>query len=261
MNTDHFLKIGKLHKVCEDYILSGLVPFPYVVLSDGCSSSKDTDIGARILCHLARSRLREINRNGFIKDLVFDAKDIIDNMQIDLSCLDATLLIATKDEIHMWGDGVIIFIMESGIIRICHIEYESGAPYYPIYYEDYFKADLYSEKFGDKKKTVSQYTYYPEIRKWFFDGKYAPPYSFKYYVAMDTRYMKCVLISSDGMNSFISNSGENCQIQDAAKEFSSFKNNIGEFIQRRSIKAVKEFEKNNFFHTDDLSIGGIWLED
>ena len=46
VNVDHFTKIGKNYLVCEDYILSGVSPTPYIILSDGCSSSKHIDVGA-----------------------------------------------------------------------------------------------------------------------------------------------------------------------------------------------------------------------
>ena len=57
INVDHYMTIGSSHQVCEDYIISGTEPFPYIILSDGCSSSKDTDIGARILAQCAKNYL------------------------------------------------------------------------------------------------------------------------------------------------------------------------------------------------------------
>ena len=58
MQVDTFSKIGKTHKICEDYILSGTKPFPYIIISDGCSSSEGTDMGARLLCFLAQQYIR-----------------------------------------------------------------------------------------------------------------------------------------------------------------------------------------------------------
>src|SRR5215203_2249321 len=49
MNTDCFFNIGATHSVCQDYVVAS----PYLILSDGCSSSPDTDIGARLLVKAA----------------------------------------------------------------------------------------------------------------------------------------------------------------------------------------------------------------
>ncbi len=53
MNTDCFYSIGHSHKVCEDYALSGTIgdTLAYAVVCDGCSSSKQVDVGARLLAH------------------------------------------------------------------------------------------------------------------------------------------------------------------------------------------------------------------
>ena len=57
MNADSVFNIGATHAVCQDYVIarSGETTFgspnagPYIILSDGCSSSPDTDMGARLL--------------------------------------------------------------------------------------------------------------------------------------------------------------------------------------------------------------------
>ncbi len=53
-HTDHHFIIGHGHladgKPCQDYTLSGLVGGgAYAVVSDGCSSAGQTDIGSRII--------------------------------------------------------------------------------------------------------------------------------------------------------------------------------------------------------------------
>ena len=58
ISTDIFLEIGAQHKICEDYIVHGDDPVPYIILADGCSTADDTEMGARILCHLAKQYIR-----------------------------------------------------------------------------------------------------------------------------------------------------------------------------------------------------------
>ncbi|HYO91642.1 MAG TPA: hypothetical protein VEQ40_08400, partial [Pyrinomonadaceae bacterium] len=69
MNADSAFLIGATHAVCQDYAVAGngtpderaavsnLQANPYVILSDGCSSSPDTDIGARLLVKAAEQVL------------------------------------------------------------------------------------------------------------------------------------------------------------------------------------------------------------
>ncbi len=67
INIDTFLKIGDQHKICEDYIIQGTDQVPLLILSDGCSSSDNTEMGARILCYLAKQYL--FYRAGYLHDL------------------------------------------------------------------------------------------------------------------------------------------------------------------------------------------------
>src|SRR6476659_1428102 len=46
MNADATINIGATHALCQDYVIA---KDRHVILSDGCSSSPDTDIGARLL--------------------------------------------------------------------------------------------------------------------------------------------------------------------------------------------------------------------
>ena len=59
MKIDSFLKIGHSHEQCQDYILTGTDPCPYIILADGCSGAEDSDIGARLLCHTALKYLKK----------------------------------------------------------------------------------------------------------------------------------------------------------------------------------------------------------
>ena len=57
MISDSYFEIGNTHMVCQDYALNGSSPdnrLHYSIVSDGCSSSKHSEIGAQILCHVAQ---------------------------------------------------------------------------------------------------------------------------------------------------------------------------------------------------------------
>ena len=103
IQTDTFLKIGKTHQVCEDYIITGDSPVKYNILSDGCSSSKDTEMGARILCHLAKQfllyrkddyRFPALDYDEMGSWIIHNAELAARQLGLKKSCLDATLIIA-----------------------------------------------------------------------------------------------------------------------------------------------------------------------
>ena len=59
MNSDSYFEIGNTHQICQDYALSGnYKDMYYSVVSDGCSSAEHSEIGAQILCHVARYNLQ-----------------------------------------------------------------------------------------------------------------------------------------------------------------------------------------------------------
>ena len=61
MNTDCYYEIGHSHIFCEDYALAGIVNnIGYAIVSDGCSSSDNVDVGARVLAHIAKVFLRNL---------------------------------------------------------------------------------------------------------------------------------------------------------------------------------------------------------
>ena len=60
VNLDWFMKTGRSHNICEDYVMVGLNPMPHMILADGCSTSPHTDVGARILVMVAKMYLNVV---------------------------------------------------------------------------------------------------------------------------------------------------------------------------------------------------------
>ena len=144
--TDIFIEIGSQHKVCEDYIISGMEPEPYIILADGCSSSNDTEMGARILCHLAKQYLRyrsddlhNIDHKKMGRWIIHNAEMAARQMGLKVSCLDATLIVSFfidgEVKIFMYGDGVVV-IKSGNDIEYFKIDFSSNAPYYLSYLID-----------------------------------------------------------------------------------------------------------------------------
>lgn len=263
MNVDHFLKMGTSHKICEDYIISGYNPVPFVILSDGCSSSKNTDIGARILTHLAKQYLKnEVNNLYYLNIdkmknwIIYNAESIIKSMGLeDKSCLDATLIISYSINdymyVYMFGDGFLITVDLNNEIYFYEISYKNNAPYYLSYQIDTYTDSLYAK--SDPEKSL--------LNK--FGRCNLEPFDSPFVRKLKALNYKGIFIASDGLSSFINEKGEKYNIEKVLKEVTSFKNSNGEFIKRRmgSKKGViNTLKEKGITHYDDISIGGFFFK-
>ncbi|MBC8139363.1 MAG: protein phosphatase 2C domain-containing protein, partial [Fibrella sp.] len=131
--SDAAFAIGKTHKVCQDYALTGdaHATIPTVWLSDGCSSSPHTDIGARLLTHVALDRVTDLATafraknesqpgllDGFIQANLTRVAVIAGEMGVRSDCLNATLmgLVSGADRNGerylysiLYGDGALVY--------------------------------------------------------------------------------------------------------------------------------------------------------
>jgi hypothetical protein len=65
MNCDSYFELGTNHEHCQDYVIHGCVNnYCFLIGSDGCSSSAQSDVGARLLCHTAKAKLTEMIKDG-----------------------------------------------------------------------------------------------------------------------------------------------------------------------------------------------------
>ena len=264
--TDIFLEIGSQHKVCEDYIIQGMNPEPYIILSDGCSSSNNTEMGARILCHLAKKYiqyrsddLHELDYRKMGQWIIHNAEMVARQLGLSVNCLDATLIIAyhLDDQIYvyMYGDGAIV-TKDGGRIEVHKIDYTKNAPYYLSYQIDEARHDLYHEMGNDVSVTISG----P-------DGESCGVYAYDYpaYFSFSAKGLDTLFITSDGLFSFIVESPTERRVVaegDVLPDFMNFKNVKGEFLTRRLKKALKKLKNGDINHFDDLSIGAfISIED
>lgn len=263
IKLDTILKKGKSHKICEDYIIRGYDPFPYIILSDGCSSSDDTDIGARILCHLAKQFLQYY---GYDEDMMKMGDWIIYNAELTArqlglrkSCLDATLIVAVYVEggsffVYVYGDGCVITLKDNRWV-VYNYEYSNNTPFYLSYQIDPERREIFDGLDGKYIHTVivKDNEEFPLISK----------------MPADTRAMKSwwgaevdlMLICSDGISSFLDTElNRPLEIQSLIESFTSFKNTNGEFLKRRLLSkrgAITKLEEIKVHHLDDLSIGAF----
>lgn len=259
MNIDNFVEIGNQHKVCEDYVISGSDPVPYNILADGCSSSYNTEMGARLLCHLAKQYLKY--RNDELHDLDYDNMGswIIHNAEmtarqlgLNLSCLDATLIIAYHIDnilkVYIYGDGAVVGQTWSGNTEITSVQFEGNAPFYLSYLLDDFRFDLY-----DQAKYTKTLTCEYEDRSTLID-KIA--YDHEVILSFNTGVYPTILICSDGIESFLDGT-IHVPPRDIIYNILDFKTTKGEFLKRRLNKYMKNLSKINVGHYDDLAVGAF----
>ena len=290
LKIDTFLKIGHSHEICQDYILSGTDPFPYIILADGCSGAENSDIGARILCHSAlrflkrhQSRMNILTESYIGTSIISDAAKTKAKFYTKMDCLDATLIIAVKIsgmyKIYMFGDGVIYWVTPEKYIDYRQVSYKPNAPGYLRYHLDGF------QKYKDNH--VIQFI------KSFNHDQMEPDALKPYYFEIHEGDVKHLTVASDGIESFIYNDQVSFKtlynelrhvvlndspkgsitempkiIEDrftpekkeldyleVADAMTNFKNTNGVFLKRRVKKVMKNYLKEGYVNDDDLSIG------
>ena len=243
--------MGKTHKVCQDYAYSDA---SCLIISDGCSCSQNSDIGARILALCAKIVLQDYKERDYKQfgyTVITKARTIIDAMKLNKECLDATLIIAFPEEdyirVFIYGDGFVInnLFSLSENLELKRIIYTSGAPYYLSYWIDKERLKGYHREFNGPlfiKDGISV-----------VETNYDSETSFTYFTPRIT-------IASDGLASFFSPSmGVKIAEPDVAISMTSFKTLKGEFLKRRVLKAVQNYAKRNIYHMDDIALASFIL--
>jgi len=270
MHSDCFFFTGKSHNICEDYSRCGQIEgLSYAIVSDGCSSSENTDIGARILTCAAEKHIQNIiTPDKFSKLTIDDANNICFNFPgIGIECLDATLLTVLSDTFCTWirvfGDGVIVFINNDDSIKTIELEYPSGAPKYISYLLNKDRENNYMEKYGAKYISREIFIEKSGVEHFIKENDLV---SDTFSTAVLNNTCKAVLLMSDGIKSFskkvVSESSKGnipVAYQEVIKELLPFKGYQGEFIKRRVKRFIKDMNKLGWENYDDVSIAGIYL--
>jgi len=283
MNTDCAFYIGTTHDVCQDYALTGDYS---ATIADGCSGSILSDIGSRVLSVTAMNKIAQLNTLHDIdeQELILLARPSIKVLNLPFECLDATLLCAAKiddaSEAICYGDGVIAIKMSNGDAFVVSIEYVDSYPFYINYLYD--ETGRYKNWKANHNKLQVVFSVIKEngeveilnescdsntrIR---YDGAEVGLIRVQdRRIIVDTidPEVESIIIMSDGVQSFYqtiisgtSKHNEKISYHDVLKELLNFKNYTGRFVQRRMNKFIKTCIKNDWNHSDDISIAAIYL--
>lgn len=252
---DSIFSIGKEHDICEDYVLIGNNITPFIIVSDGCSSSDHTDIGSRLLVLHAKNYI-EKNANALIKD-----KDYIINifreafiqtksLLLEDMTLDATLLFAfiIDKEIHYFaiGDGLIVYKYKTST-NIKNLSYEKERVFYGNYHNNISRFEKYKEY--NLKLNVENINLENKEKNHTENLE-----NYILYNKISIKNLEYFFMSTDGLLS--------CHVDKKLSktyflDFLSFKNLKGEFIQRRYKMWKKKLNKEGINHADDVGIAGF----
>lgn len=286
-SIDGFSEIGTSHIECQDAILlykEGNVAIG--IISDGCSSSheicKQTDFGAKILtyCALKKAKKLILNDNFWNKkfenpseigiQIAKEVKVIAKNLELSPLSLDATLLmfITNGEYLHMFmcGDGAFSYhSFGENASTLYRVEFSESAPFYPNYFNDFFKLNNYKE--FEQTLDIDRYNiddsdirvhHLEPLNK--FDSK-TYNHTYWHFNLKETPFSSFV-VYSDGIftQSFANiNSDIKCQTINISDFETQFNDNNGEFIKKRFINENKEREpsESKWKHYDDLSVVGV----
>lgn len=279
IHIDSYFTNGNVKKTCQDYVIHGETPVPYVILCDGCSSSKFTDVGARILAHSAKNILRfcllkEFNHSmateefytTFASMTISCAFASVESLDIVKECLDTTLIVLYHDPYHkrpvylMYGDGYVITMKQGQLKNVWWSTFEGNAPYYLSYLVDPERRKLYENftlSYGNARKDNYVNADISMTPSWYSPVKH-DKYNMYY---IDPEFNDSIFIASDGIDSFVDvENAERLPFRYILKEFLAFKNVNGKYIERRVRRAMEDFSKVNIHNTDDVSFGGMIID-
>lgn len=268
--TDGLFKKGSTHTVCQDYVHHGQEFLPFCVVSDGCSGSKNSDIGSRILAHSFEQVMKLIGKDKIIN---YPARSLaarvqsyaysnIANLGIAENSLYATLLFAVANQednelrVTIIGDGILALkLKNTNEAMVLKSDFSKDYPIYPGYFNN---SELLNHFARINKEEEQEITHQwivgkvPECAKVNND-------EYIYEIVLPLDQVEWVMLASDGIETFVEEDFPN-RAQNMEKlvipYFKAIKARQGAFVTRRINKMLIK-ELSEFTHEDDLSVAGI----
>lgn len=276
MNQDSYFFIGKTHNVCQDYALHGLYDDNklnkngFVIVSDGCSGSPDTDFGSRFLAMGAKNTLKNFvgNPSEFVVEgALINATQYGHALQLHPQHLDATLLVALVYNKVVTcvatGDGVIVAKDKDGVITIIDISFAGGAPVYLNYRNNLSRFNALLDTY-DCTKTIKTTIVYK-------DGEEENSVTTNSLISsfdFEIEKFDFVAVMTDGVSSFqrpvitgTSKTYESMKTIEVVRELMNIKGVVGQFVERRCKAFLRNCAKDGIIHADDFSVGMLYLGD
>ena len=287
-HVDSHFEIGSSHQVCQDFAVHGewenseFGRVIWGIVSDGCSGSKHTDTGARVLVHMMDAVIRQYldlypeffthsaeqlqshlytGLMGACPNKTSNMVHVARSLGLDMSALDATLwvLVAvtvngkTTFKVVGWGDGEIVARL-NGENSIRCVDYPSGAPYYLSYHLDDQRNVAYFNQFGGYREYERFVPSQPDLRF----RKLEDCRNLLVFEQEDTPEVKVdsVSVFTDGVKTYTENVEEkHGSLIWGTQRLIDFQSVEGVFLQRRMRALSRRDIKDGIRHSDD--IGGV----
>jgi hypothetical protein len=294
MKSDSHFEIGSTHLVCQDYAISYADDeVAYAIISDGCTSSPNTDIGSRLISIIARDAIsylihkqrfeKTIDKKLFLNNFVLTFKELVvkkcievkGSLNLNVNSFDATLLVALiypgyQPLLVGWGDGNFIIKYKNGAIRTISMSYDGNMPYYLSYRMSHEKDIAYRQE----QKGLGHVT--EVLSSGSALSYHHTPWEYNFMRYLDdlkgqdnnSEMVSQIIVSSDGLQSFqYDPKSDEFQVNDKVftlpevyPKMIDYKNLVGEFVVRRMKSLEKDNRIKHIIHTDDISCATIVLD-
>ena len=275
MRADSIFAMGKAHTVCEDYARDGKIPGTeraFAIVSDGCSSSPDTDFGSRFMTVAAIQTLARSGDRFNLGEIIHLAKQPTAGFMSPF-CLDATLMMAWEKENGMIGvvaagDGVIIARKWTGKTEVWAID-QGGAPAYLSYMLDPNRFKEYRAQ-GYGRRLVTHYVDGEEMSDgrddtvyMTHDGSRTPAFDgMGFEIELDPSGYNLVMVSSDGLQSFKNmETQQEVPLLEVIPHVMDIRVLTGAFLRRaHNWFLTKTCPKLSWQHTDDFGTAALIVD-
>lgn len=282
LSADHHFSIGHEHvnsgKPCQDHALSVATDsMACGVISDGCSTGGETDMGARVLTFatVAAVKAYDARHKGALAE-VGVVSEVNTQQRIVLGTVREALGLARNDMLatcgyvfatqeaavmHLAGDGVIATKLRDGRIIMYHYDW-GKAPFYPQYREESGGAGYVREHGTPETPALKE-------EEWSYQAGAETPFckvGERTHTVEDgmhgvTKVLSSTILHSDIDAIAVFTDGvlrvENVDWKDAVLALLSFKTTAGQFVKRRLNRALKDFQTYGKGPMDDIAYAVI----
>ncbi len=277
--VDSAFGMGSTHIVCQDFARVSMNPANvYGIIADGCSSSPDTDTGARFLTLAAEQYFQTFpNDDVDVRYITGQAFQAVRMFKMHAHSVDATMLcVRVRQEegsiiakATVIGDGYVVArVRENQSLVIFEIKFPSGFPFYGSYllqkgrYESLLKEGEHGlQRIVNKSVVAKDGTWEADDLPFMESRGSGTPISVAWDFPAATYDIVCVY--SDGVDSFFDTSNDGrvqVPYQKVLGELSSYRGLVGQFVQRRFARYLKDAAKRSWVHDDDISVATVYME-
>lgn len=269
-SVDKCYYIGKSHVTCDDFAACHSWGDVQVsIVADGCSSSKNSDIGSRLLTMELLHTLERIHgsydniiQSSFqitLHSCLLQLHDRYSHILGD-HFLDCTVLAAVSDgartTVLMIGDGAILMERKDGSQVFYRYDFDYNMPAYASYLLDSCRHTNYlSEVKGYDRQVVNVVD--GTVSQVFerVDLMGLPLVTFEWSHDLMAKLALC----TDGIESFTGPNGLVDWVEVGRKVLASKVPNAG-FLQRRVSRILEDYSKESIFNSDDVSAVALVTE-